>query len=688
MNIKHTEIERALKIQVLDQSVEVNLLGSPARRNSWTFKIKNKEGETNVVKVIKPNSRNNQEAQCEEDALERLKQNKKVSVVYYEEKGTLVVRNHELYYFIFPYIDGMDLGKVIAKEGVFGEKRVLKIIESLFTTILQVANEGVIHQDIKPGNIILNEDDEAILLDFGIARFIEYDHRLVKQQGPAVYLSPEQISVGLEKTPENQRRVTFLSDVYSACVVGLNLLLGKNFLDFWKPDQRADVVNKINVNEGIEIKDKQLKEILINGLQTFPSDRLAVLEIPSTQKIGFIRGRKPSIAAFWNLHHWNTGTEILINFAKENNNVKGGVLFQSEHIRSVENDIKKSKDLQAMGWRVAVDPSTYKLPFLNDHYARLTERSYFRSGIVPAYFYKPQFTEQFVKNVLEFQKVFNPDLYISPYFYVDDTSNNYLDINFSLFEETKNQLTDSSKPLLFGLAISERIVKNHEKLSKLIDQLIFYPNTNAYYLRVELTKPSTQPVSDRDFLYGLNDLVNKLSRYNSVLLSQLDQSVLGLFANTKISVALNPEASMRKNDIEDKYTTEKSTGGPKKKDKRTWVYIPELLNDLDLHRDLRRKVFADLDGIQKAGCRCKYCKASQKGIDPLEKSSNRLSHFLFRFHQQVADITKSGNRVKVFEEMLDKAEKLYGEIDKGGVQLDGENNGRFLRIWREVFVKS
>lgn len=678
---------KALQKQLPRIPTAISVLGpKDSRPNSWTYRAAFGK-DICVIKVIKPARRDDEiYSLSEEEALDRIKKRADIDTAAYLEKGYISLSGTKLMYFIFPFVEGLDLNEYISKNPNLSEEFVLKILKSLITIILKLAQEGIIHQDIKPGNIKIKSNEELCLLDFGIARFIDYDNSLSKQQGPARYLSPEQVELGLDRIPKNQRKITPLSDVYSACVVALNMLMGSKFYSEWKPDQRQTIVDSLESGALFSFKSDELKEIMTLGLQPSISKRAAVFSKMDGGLTSYLWSAKPGLKKVWNLQHWTTASNLFVDFAKNNTDIREGVVFLSEYIRSVENDIARASDLKKMGWSVAIDPSTYKLQFLPDYYARVAERDYFRTNVKPVQFYNHPFVEKFVSDVLEFQKQFDPSIYISPYFFINDDESEYLDINFNLFEETKRQLGNSNVPLLFGMAISENIVKTPKKLENLLSQLILYPRANAYYLRLELVKSNNQPCSNEDFLVGAKRLISLLTLNKAVLLSQMDQSVLGLFANSKLSVAISPEASVRKNDIEDKHSSEKSTGGPKKKDKRTWVYIPQLLADVDLQRDLRRAPLKGFSKIKEITCNCKYCKPSVPEIDPLTNNENRLSHFLLNFHSQVEKITHSENREHSFIKMLDTAGSLFKAIDTENIILDGNNKGDFLDKWREVFA--
>jgi serine/threonine protein kinase len=217
---KISDIENALKAK-LQAGSDLKILGDARRPNSWTFKFKDPSGETRVVKVLKPSTRSGDvEAASEEAALAQIAKRDDISTVKLLDSGVIRLKQGELNYLVFPFIEGTEVSQIIANEKLT-EEQVLEFVESVTATILKFAQAGLIHQDIKPANIVKTPAGEYVILDLGIARFIELDHKLVKQQGPAKYLSPEQVDLGVKRTDANQRRVTFVSDVYSAGVVAL-----------------------------------------------------------------------------------------------------------------------------------------------------------------------------------------------------------------------------------------------------------------------------------------------------------------------------------------------------------------------------------------------------------------------------------------------------------------------------------
>jgi len=99
---------------------------------------------------------------------------------------------------------------------------VVTVIGQVARALDYAHNQGIVHRDIKPGNILLAEDDRALLADFGIAKWTDVTQEsALTADGAAVgtpaFMSPEQIN-GRELGPQ--------SDVYSLAIVVYQMLTG------------------------------------------------------------------------------------------------------------------------------------------------------------------------------------------------------------------------------------------------------------------------------------------------------------------------------------------------------------------------------------------------------------------------------------------------------------------------------
>jgi len=110
-------------------------------------------------------------------------------------------------------IEGRDLETVLA-DGPLDPARAVRIIEQIARALNAAHKVGLIHRDIKPSNILLDADDFAYLIDFGIARSVD-ETRMTKSGytiGTFQYIAPERLDARVE---EDGR-----ADIYSlACVL-------------------------------------------------------------------------------------------------------------------------------------------------------------------------------------------------------------------------------------------------------------------------------------------------------------------------------------------------------------------------------------------------------------------------------------------------------------------------------------
>ena len=123
-------------------------------------------------------------------------------------------------YLATEFIRGEPLDAVIHKQGKLPLNRALDILEATSLALGHAHAAGVVHRDVKPGNILITKDGTPKLTDFGIAR-ISGEATLTHAgtvMGTALYVSPEQATGDA---------VTAASDVYSLAVVGYEMITGK-----------------------------------------------------------------------------------------------------------------------------------------------------------------------------------------------------------------------------------------------------------------------------------------------------------------------------------------------------------------------------------------------------------------------------------------------------------------------------
>lgn len=136
-----------------------------------------------------------------------------------------------LLYMVFEYVNGVSLSKLISTQAPLAPERAVKLLRQVLSSLEEAHALGMLHRDIKPGNIMVFEHvgrpDQVKLLDFGIAKMtgttmkadLTADGALI---GTPRYMSPEQIR-GDELSAQ--------SDIYSLGLVAYELLMGRKAIE-------------------------------------------------------------------------------------------------------------------------------------------------------------------------------------------------------------------------------------------------------------------------------------------------------------------------------------------------------------------------------------------------------------------------------------------------------------------------
>ena len=129
-------------------------------------------------------------------------------------------RDPEGAYLVMRYIRGGSLTRALKKDGAWNLDRAADLLDQIASALALAHRVGVVHRDIKPDNILLDEDGNAYLTDFGIAKRAQTESAEDEMtSGTLAYIAPEQLS---------GKPAQFASDQYALALVMAEIVVGKH----------------------------------------------------------------------------------------------------------------------------------------------------------------------------------------------------------------------------------------------------------------------------------------------------------------------------------------------------------------------------------------------------------------------------------------------------------------------------
>ena len=182
-------------------------------------------GHDVAIKILRPEYTENDEFRTrfrnESEASKHLDNPNVVATYDHGETqlGEPGYRTTSFCYIVMEYVQGEALVDVLAREGTLPESLVAELVAQAANGLEEIHSSGLVHRDIKPGNILITADGITKITDFGIAKAAEAVPltRTGMVVGTAQYVSPEQAQ---------GKNVEPASDIYSLGVVAYECLAG------------------------------------------------------------------------------------------------------------------------------------------------------------------------------------------------------------------------------------------------------------------------------------------------------------------------------------------------------------------------------------------------------------------------------------------------------------------------------
>ncbi|MEK6237873.1 MAG: serine/threonine protein kinase, partial [Planctomycetales bacterium] len=151
---------------------------------------------TVAIKVLNKNAISSQ------DAVERFQREMKASA---QLNHPNIVTSHDAgeqdgwHYLVLEFVSGLDLERLVEKKGPLPVKTGVELLKQAATGLAYAHSKGIIHRDVKPANLILDDEETIKILDLGLARLTNQDKQAETGltqtntvMGTASYMAPEQ----------------------------------------------------------------------------------------------------------------------------------------------------------------------------------------------------------------------------------------------------------------------------------------------------------------------------------------------------------------------------------------------------------------------------------------------------------------------------------------------------------------
>jgi serine/threonine-protein kinase len=126
-------------------------------------------------------------------------------------------KHDEVFFIVMEYVPGQTLEQIILREGALDVARALDFTCQICNAVDHAHKVGVLHRDLRPGNMLVSEAGMLKVTDFGTSRFLEIAAHGTTVIGSPPYMAPEQF----------HGKAVFASDVYSVGVTMYQMLTGE-----------------------------------------------------------------------------------------------------------------------------------------------------------------------------------------------------------------------------------------------------------------------------------------------------------------------------------------------------------------------------------------------------------------------------------------------------------------------------
>jgi serine/threonine protein kinase len=165
------------------------------------------------------------------------------------------------------YVDGEDLASLLRRIGRLPPDKALEIARKLCASLAAAHEKGVLHRDLKPGNVMLDGRGQVLLTDFGLASLTDEIAGRDVASGTPAYMAPEQLA---------GKEVTVRSDIYALGLVLYEIFTGKRPFE---ADTLADLIRArsqttpVSLSSIVHDLDPVVERVVLRCLDPEPARR-------------------------------------------------------------------------------------------------------------------------------------------------------------------------------------------------------------------------------------------------------------------------------------------------------------------------------------------------------------------------------------------------------------------------------
>lgn len=592
------------------------------------------------------------------------------NVVKFHDFGTFKENAFEYFYIVMDLIEGQPLSNFV---GTIDEKKCIEIIESVLDTLNAVHTIGIIHRDLKPENIMINQQGTPIILDFGLAKLIDYSS--ITQTGERVgtyyYMSPEQVT--------DSKNIDNRSDYFSIGIIFYFLLTGVLPYDATNLPALIDQIknqypkNPSEVNSSIT---NHTENVILKLLEKEPYRRFQNVD-DIKNALNAIEQTRPkkldlSIRYFIRLLHTEKG--IFEEALKEK--LVHRVIFPANFFKFYHPTVKI---LRTSGIPFTTDPATNRLTYTAFSKTTGVQELPYSSGSEVTPIQKKDFhsisqVQDYVQKVIKFQVDNGVTELAAPFFFMKNSSDEWFNINLKLLKESINYRDQKHKnlPLWAGICMNVENWHDDDEKNKILNYFV-KTNPDGYFVYGD-------PIGNQSNLtqiYHYADFLKKLQQSSSVPVVACRVNGLGLIllslGISGISSGIASLDNFKESILSD--TQEGYSADPR-------YYISELLSMVTLKKGVTTKL-ADIyrssvgDNLR---CECKYCTGISTGA--LTQRNMKL-HFLVRRNKEINEMLhlKEADRLIFIETKVSKALEYAKTLSRESIEVGDFSH---LNTWKNL----